>query len=41
MRGDVAKEAQGVRLVTAFLMGTGKIEGSPGEVAGLLQAAGQ
>ena len=40
MRRDLAEKAPGMRLVPAFFMGTGKIEGSPSEVAGLLQAAG-
>jgi hypothetical protein len=41
MCGDRTKETQGVCLVPAFLMGTGKIESSPGKVVGLLQATGQ
>ena len=40
MRRDLAEEAPGVRLVPAFLMDTGKIEGSPSAVACVLQAAG-
>ena len=40
MRGNVAEEAQGIRLMTSFLVGTGILEGTGGERTRLLQAAG-
>ena len=33
MRGNVTEEAQGIRLITSFLVGTGKLEGTGGERA--------
>ena len=39
MCGNVAEEAQGIRLITSFLVGTGMLEGTGGERARLLQAA--
>ena len=40
MRGNVAKEAQGIRLMPSFLVGTEIRQGASGERLGLLQAAG-
>jgi len=37
---NVAEEAQGIRLMTSFLVATGMLEGSDGECARLLQVAG-
>jgi hypothetical protein len=39
MRGNVAEEAQGIRLRTSFLAGTGMLEGTGGKRVRLLQAA--
>ena len=41
MRRNVAEEAQGIRLVAAFLMLTGERQRALGERVRLLQAAGQ
>ena len=41
MRGDVAEEAQGISFVTAFLVRTGKRQGTLGKSVRLLQTAGQ
>src|SRR5262249_27519017 len=40
MRRDVTKEAQGICLIPAFLIGTGMFQGTGGERARLLQATG-
>ena len=40
MCGNVAEEAQGIRLMPSFLVGTGMREGTGGERARPLQAAG-
>ena len=40
-RRNLAEEAQGIRLVAAFLVLTGKRQGALGEGVCLLQAAGQ
>jgi hypothetical protein len=40
MRGNVAEEAQGIRLVTSFLAGTTILKGLGGECGRLLQPAG-
>ena len=40
MCGNVAEEAQGIRLPTAFLVGMEILKGTGGERARLLQAAG-
>ena len=40
MCGNVAEEAQGIRLTTSFLVGTEILKGTGGERARLLQAAG-
>ena len=40
MQRNLAEEAQRIRLITSFLVGTGKIEGTGGKRARLLQAAG-
>ena len=41
MRGDLAEEAQGIRLVATFLVLTGERQRTLGEGVRLLQAAGQ
>ena len=41
MRGDLAEEAQGIRLVAALLVLAGEIDRLRGELARLLQAASQ